>query len=454
MKKQNQNHNRILMLLENLPFPQDLRVRREAYALTAVGYQVTVICHAAKGQPSREIVNGVRVYRYPAPSVGNGFLAYVWEYAYSMAASAALALVAFFREGFEVIHAHNPPDMFVFIALFYKLFGKSFVYDHHDLAPEMYAARFRGGGRSIVYRALVWLEKLSCRYADHVVVTNESYKKIALERGRVPETRITIVRNGVDLNRVLVPVEPDPALRQMGKTIIGYVGVMGIQDGVDYLLRALHFLTHGLGRKDFFCVIVGFGDAVENLKALAQELGLQDCVRFIGPVFGQDLRRILTAADICVEPSPANPYTDHSTMVKIMEYMSLGKPIVAFDLPEHRFTARGAAVYVTPNDERAFARALAKLMDDPSRRMALGTCGSRRIKTQLAWEYSIPNLLAAYGKILPAAGIAEPVLSCQPTPAMQTPQPPNADVNPQAGPPKDVLSPVREMEPKQTARLA
>ena len=195
--------NRILMFLENLPFPHDVRVRREAFALASAGYRVTVICPAATGQPSREIINGVRVYRYHAFAAANGLLAYLWEYAYAMAATFALSIVAFLSEGFDAIHAHNPPDTFVFIALFYKLFGKRFVYDHHDLSPEMYAARFRGGGRPVVYRALVWLEKLSCRLADHVIVTNESYKKVALDRGGVPETRITIVRNGVDLSRVM-----------------------------------------------------------------------------------------------------------------------------------------------------------------------------------------------------------------------------------------------------------
>ena len=401
------NKNRILMLLENLPFPQDLRVRREAYALSSVGYRVTVICPKAKDQPSRETINGVRVYRYPQPRSAKGFLSYIWEYVYSMAASSVLSLVAFFQEGFDVIHAHNPPDTFVFIAMFYKMFGKRFVYDHHDLSPEMYVARFHGGGKPLVHRTLVLFEKLSCWFADQVIVTNESYKKVAMERASVPEERITIVRNGIELTRAMIPVDPDQELRQKGKTIIGYVGVMGVQDGVDYLLRALNYLLRSLGRSDFYCVIVGFGDALEDLKNLAQELELQDHVWFTGPIFGEKLRQLLAAADICVDSSPANPYTDRSTMFKVMEYMSLGKPIVAFDLPEHRFTAREAAVYVTPNDERLFAHALARLMDDPDRRLALGATGSDRIKTQLAWEYSIPNLLSVYRNVLPAAKISE-----------------------------------------------
>lgn len=396
-------NNRILMLLENLPFPQDLRVRREANALHAAGYRVAVICPALKGQQSRETINGVRVFRYPRPPSGNGFLGYVWEYAYSMVASFLLSLVVFLGEGFDVVHAHNPPDTFVFIAALYKLFGKRFVYDHHDLSPEMYRARFPGGGNPVVYRVLVWLEKLSCRLADHVIVTNGSYKRIAMDRGRVPESRLTVVRNGIERSCLDGRIKPDRRLREMGKTIIGYVGVMGVQDGVDYLLRALHHLVYGLGRFDFHCVLIGGGDAWEDLKAQARKLGLEGQVQFMGFIFGEELRRYLSAADICVDSAPSNPYSDRSTMFKIMEYMSLGKPIVAFDLPEHRFTAQRAAVYVPPNDERAFARALAELMDDAPRRVALGMFGSRRIKTDLAWDYSVPNLLQVYRQVLPAA---------------------------------------------------
>jgi len=205
------------MLLENRPYPEDLRVRREANALCAAGYHVTVICPADKGQPSRETVDGVSVYRYPAPPDANGLLAYVWEYGCSMFFSFLLSVRVFFAEGFDIVHAHNPPDTFVFIAVFYKLFGKRFVYDHHDLSPEMYQARFAGGGNLLVYRALVWLEKLSCYFADHVIVTNESYKTIARERCSVPESRITIVRNGVELNRLAADIEP----RQQCCVILG-----------------------------------------------------------------------------------------------------------------------------------------------------------------------------------------------------------------------------------------
>jgi len=413
-------NNRILMLLENLAFPQDLRVRREANALSAAGYRVSVICPAGKGQPYRETVNGVRVYRYPAPRAAIGFLGYIWEYGWSMVGSFFLSALVFLTDGFDVIHAHNPPDTFVFIAMLYKLFGKRFVFDHHDLSAEMYQARLSGRGNPIVCRVLIWLEKLTCRFADHVIVTNESYKRFAMERGRVPEAHITIVRNGIDLSSLNGNIEPDRGLRGMGKTIIGFVGVMGFQDGVDYLLRALQHLVYDLRRSDFHCVLIGGGDAWASLRAQAHQLGLDEYVQFMGFIFGEELRRYLSAADICVDSSPLNPYTDHSTMFKIMEYMSLRKPIVAFDLTEHRFTAQEAAIYVPPNDELAFAQAIARLMDDPRRRAALGEVGPHRIKTQLAWDYSIPNLLRAYRLVLPRAAHLEGQVSQEPISTVQS----------------------------------
>jgi glycosyltransferase involved in cell wall biosynthesis len=306
----------------------------------------------------------------------------------------------FLGRGFDVIHAHNPPDAFVFVAAFYKLFGKCFVFDHHDLSPEMYCARFPGGGSQLVYRALVWLEKLSCRLADHVIATNESYKQVEMQRGGVSEERITVVRNWTDLH-LRPPAKPAHTLRVMNKTIIGYVGVMGYQDGVDYLLRALHHLVHDLNRKDFYCVIIGTGAAWPGLRALAQQLALDEFVWFTGLISDDDVLRYLSAADICVDPDPSNPFNDRSTMIKMMEYMALGKPIVAFDLPEHRFTAGQAAVYAAANDELAFACALAYLMDHPDQRADRGDFGRRRIETQLAGPFVIPKLLEAYATVLP-----------------------------------------------------
>jgi glycosyltransferase involved in cell wall biosynthesis len=383
------------MLLENNPYPQDNRVYQEAIALADAGYQVSVICPMAPGQPWRETLDGVHVYRFPAPPTANGFLGYLWEYGYSMVATFIISLLVCLREGFDVVHAHNPPDTFVFIAAFYKLLGKQFVYDHHDLSPEMYYAVFGNKGNKLVHHTLVLLEKLSCRLADYVIATNQSYKTIAMQRGHVPEQRIIIVRNGPDLNR-LRPVKPHSDLQCKDKTIIGYAGVIGLHDGVDYLLRALHHLVYNVGRRDFLCVLVGAGDALPGLQALTKQLGLVDHVLFTGWVAHQEVAHYLAAADICVAPEPSNPYNDRSTMIKMMEYMALEKPVVAFDLPEHRFTAQGAALYVQPNDELQFAQALVELMDDPVRRQAMGSFGRQRIETELAWHYSVPDLLEAY----------------------------------------------------------
>ncbi|MDP8924336.1 MAG: glycosyltransferase family 4 protein [Chloroflexota bacterium] len=394
--------NRVLMLLENCGYPRDTRVRREATALVDAGYRVSVICPADAGQPRHEILDGVAVYRYPAPPDGQGLLGYAREYGQSLAASFVLSLYVLFRRGFDVVHAHNPPDTFVFIAALYKLLGKRFVFDHHDLSPEMYYARFPGKGNRLVYRALVLLEKLSCRLADHVIATNQSYRAVETERGGVPPERITIVRNGPNPDR-LRPVEPDPDLRANAPTIIGFGGTIGYQDGVEYLVRALARLVHDLGRTDVFCVVVGTGDALADVRALATRLGLDEYIRFTGWVSDADYLRYLSTADICVVPDPSNPFTDRSTMIKMSEYMALAKPVVAFDLPEHRFTAQDAALYAPPNDELELARAIARLMDDPERRRMMGELGRRRVEAQLAWSFSVPNLLMAYRAVLPRA---------------------------------------------------
>lgn len=393
------------MLLENNPYPQDVRVRQEAEALTAAGYAVTVICPSALEQPWQGTYNGVRVYRYPAALATSGFLGYLWEYSYSMAAVFVLSWLVFFREGFDVVHAHNPPDTFVFVAAFYKLLGKRFIYDHHDLAPEMYYARFGDDSNRLVYHALITLEKFSCKLANHVITTNQSYKAVEMQRGGVSAERITIVRNGpgladLDWLRSFQPAPYHPLVSKEGKIIIGYAGVMGFQDGVDCLLRALRHLIYDLHRSDVYCILVGGGDALDSLGALSRELELDDHVLFTGWIEGRDgVYNYLSQADICVAPEPSNDYNDRSTMIKITEYMTLAKPIVAFDLPEHRFTAQAAALYAKPNDEFEFARALAQLMDDPARRQTMGTFGRHRIESSLSWQHSIPNLLRVYSSL-------------------------------------------------------
>jgi glycosyltransferase involved in cell wall biosynthesis len=390
---------RILMLLENNPYPVDVRVRREAQALVAAGYDVTVISPRADGQSNYEVLDGVRNYRFAPPPNGLGAWGYVHEYSHAMLATFALSLVVLLRHGFDAVHAHNPPDLYVFIAAFYKLFGKRFVFDHHDLAPEMYYARFPGKGRRLVYRVLLFLEWLSCRVADQVIVTNESYRRLALTRGGVAPERVRIVRNGPN-PQTLRPVEPLPT--EGRRTIIGYAGVIGFQEGLDYLLRALRHLVVDLKRTDVECIVIGDGDALPSMRKLAAELGLDDHVRFTGWInCAERYGRLLASADICVAPEPSNSYNDRSTMIKTMEYMAVGRPVVAFDLPEHRFTAQDAALYVRPNDELEMARAIALLMNDPARRGRMGAYGRDRIETVLSWSHSVPSLLAAYRALWP-----------------------------------------------------
>jgi glycosyltransferase involved in cell wall biosynthesis len=385
---------RVLMLVENLPYPQDARVRQESLALAGAGYRVTVIAQRGRGQAWRETVQGVRVYRYPAPPPGRGLLSYAWEYGFSLAAMLWLSVFVSAIHGFDILHAANPPDTAVLIAGLYKLFGKRFVFDQHDLAPELYAVRF-GGGRQWVRGALVGLERLSCRLADHVIATNESYKAIQMTRGGVPAERITIVRNGPAAGQWR-PSAPDPDLRQKARVIIGYAGAIARQDGLDYLLRALDHLRTSLGRSDFFCVVIGQGEALAGLREMAAGLGLDGHLWFTGHAAEADLIRYLSTADICVDPDPSNEFNDRCTMTKIMEYMALARPIVAFDLPEHRFTAQGAAVYARANDELDFARQIAALMDDPERRRQMGRLGRQRVENELGWPHQQQHLLAAY----------------------------------------------------------
>lgn len=390
------------MLIENTTYPLDIRVRYEATTLLSAGYQVSVICQRGPGQPWHEVTEGVSVYRYPAPRQAMNLAGYILEYSYSFMVTLALSFFVWIRRGFDIIHAANPPDTAVFIALFYRFFGKRFIFDHHDLAPDMYLARSSRNRPGLAYRVLVWLERISFRFAHHIVSTNQSYKNVAMERGCVPENKITVVRNGPALGR-FKRVQPDAEMREKGKVILGYIGVMGIQDGIDYLLRALYQLIKSLGRKDFYCVIIGKGSALADLKALSRRLGLDQNVWFTGFIPEADMLRYMSTIDIGVAPDPSNSFNDRCTMIKMMEYMTLSKPIVAFDLPEHRVTAGEAALYARPNDELDFARQVQVLMDDPERREKMGRLGRERVETELAWPYQAKHLLEAYTRVRAAS---------------------------------------------------
>jgi glycosyltransferase involved in cell wall biosynthesis len=305
----------------------------------------------------------------------------------------------FLRHGLDVVQAHAPPDMFVIIAAFYKLLGKRFVFDHHDLSPELFQAQSGGNGNRIVDRALRFFERRACRWADQLIATNESQRRVQIERCGVEPSRTNIVRNGPDGNSIH-PADPIAEFRQPNRTVIGYMGMIGFQDGLDYLIRALMCLREELGRADFLAIIIGSGPAVPSLKVMSREMGLSEHVVFTGYLTGDSLLRHMSSADVFVTPDPSNPYNDSCTMIKMMEYMAIGKPIVAFDLPEHRVSAADAALYAQPNDERQFAQCIQTLMDSPDLRQAMGNAGRLRVQTLLSWQHQRGNLIETYRKLL------------------------------------------------------
>jgi glycosyltransferase involved in cell wall biosynthesis len=400
------------MLVENC-YPTDTRVRNEAGTLVASGYRVTVICLRSPGQPWREVVDGVMVYRIPRLTVFDKLprdktkglakfgrklrtiFGYATEYGYFTSACAGISLYVLATEGFDVIHAHNPPDTLVFVTGMHKLLGRKVVFDHHDLSPELYLSRYRTNIEGVVTRGLRLLEKLSVKCADVVIATNASYRAIDIERNGASPERVFIVRNGPDARRVRL-LEADERLRSLEKKILVYVGAMNPQDGVDHLLRAIDHLVRDLRRTDFHCVLIGTGDSLDALRTQAVTLGITDYVEFTGFIPDEQLVRYLSTADICLDPNPSSPLNDVSTWIKVMEYMALAKPVVSFDLKETRVSAADAAVYVPPNDERAFAAAIAGLMDDPERRAEMGQFGVSRVKNELGWHVTSLNLLRAY----------------------------------------------------------
>jgi glycosyltransferase involved in cell wall biosynthesis len=407
---------KILMLVENY-FPQDTRVTNEATLLKEAGYQVTVVALRRNSQAGHEVLNGVEVYRLPTLELFKktafanvnrlnlllvklkSFLGYVVEYCYFTTACLIISTYVFVKRGFDVMHAHNPPDTLFLVALPFKLLGKKkFVFDQHDLCPELYRSRYRAteGFATRILRILEWC---SLKVADVSIATNESYKQIQIERANKNPRDVFIVRNGPNQMR-MTPVTPSARLREMDKCILCYIGSLNPQDGVDYLLRSLRHLLYDLKRSDFYCVIMGTGDSLQDLRNLADKLQLNGCVELPGFVSDEDLQSNLAAADICVDPDPSSPLNDVSTWIKVMEYMAYAKPIIAFDLKETRFSAGDAAIYVQPNKEAEFAETVARLMGQPELRKEMGAYGRRRVEEELQWNKVGRNLLTAYETLL------------------------------------------------------
>jgi glycosyltransferase involved in cell wall biosynthesis len=386
---------RVLIIVENLPSPFDRRVWQEASTLRDAGCLVSIICPTGKGYEAKyEQIDGIHIYRHNLPLEAEGAIGYAIEYASALFWEFVLAWKVLLRHGFDVIHACNPPDLIFIVGGFFKLFlRKKFIFDHHDINPELYEAKF--GRRDFFYRVMVLMERLTFRTADVSIATNESYRRIAIERGGMDPSRVFVVRSGPKLDRLKI-VPPVESLKKGRRFLVGYVGVMGRQEGIDYLLRAVAHIVHDLGRTDVHFGLVGGGTSLDEMKAYANELGVADYVTFTGRVPDQQLLEMLNTADVCVNPDVANEMNDKSTMNKIMEYMALGKPIVQFDLTEGRFSARDASLYAKRNDERDLGARIVELLDDPERRRRMGEFGRNRVLHELEWKYEAPKLIAAY----------------------------------------------------------
>lgn len=385
----------ILILVENLPSPFDRRVWQEATTLLAHGYGVSIICPTGKGyEKYYEEVDGIHIYRYDLPLEAEGAKGYAVEYSAALFHTFRLAWKVRRERGFDVVHACNPPDLLFVIGVFFKLFfGTKFLFDHHDINPELYEAKF--GRRDFFWRLMVWLERMTFKASDVSIATNESYKRIAIERGGMNPDKVFVVRSGPKLDRLKI-IPPVPALKKGRKYLVGYVGVMGKQEGIDLLLQAARYIVHELGREDVHFGLVGGGTSLEEMKVMAVDLGIADYVTFSGRVPDQELLEMLNTADVCANPDVASEMNDKSTMNKIMEYMALGKPIVQFDLTEGRFSAGEASLYAAKNDPFDMGNKIVELLDAPERRKQMGAYGRNRVENELEWNYEVPKLLKAY----------------------------------------------------------
>ena len=389
---------RVLIIVQNLPVPFDRRVWLECQELLADGYQVAVVCPKGDGDPPYQVIDTVELYKYRPYAPGGSKASFITEYAYSFLATAWLTFKARRSGRFAVLQACNPPDIFWPIALALRALDRTrFIFDHHDLCPELYESRFPDGPK-LPYRMLRALERRTHRTADQVIATNDSYREVAITRSGKQAADVTVVRTGPDPRR-LRRGEPHPELRRGRRFLAAYIGVMGPQDGVDIVVRAADVVVHQLGRDDIAFTLIGKGDCFDDLVALRDELGLAGHVEFTGRAPDELVGRILSTADAGLSPDPKNPLNDVSTMNKTMEYMAFELPVVAFDLRETRVSAGDAGVYVEPNDVHKYAAAIVALMDDGPRRAMLGKLGRARVEQELAWDHQARAYLGVYRRV-------------------------------------------------------
>ena len=395
---------KVLIIVENLPVPFDRRVWMEATTLQKAGYKVSVISPMGKGYDAEyEVIENIHIYRHSMPAEdGGSALNYLKEYGMAVAWEFRLAHQVWKeQQGFDIVHICNPPDLLFLTAAWFKLLKDvKVIFDHHDLSPEMYIAKF--GRRDIFYYGLKVAERLTYATADRVISTNESHRNVALTRGGKKPEQVSIVRSAPDLAR-FKRTEPNPVYRNNRQYLIGYMGVIGEPEGVDYLLRVIKFLVTEKGRQDIQFMLIGDGPALESLKVLAKELEITDYVEFTGFQTGDALLERLSSCDLCVEPSPTSEYNENCTMNKILEYMALGKSIVQFDLREGRRSAESASLYATPNNETEFAERILELLADPDLRERMGNEGRRRMVDLLEWRHQAPKLLETYSKLFPSS---------------------------------------------------
>jgi glycosyltransferase involved in cell wall biosynthesis len=394
---------RVLIIVQNLPVPFDRRVWLECQALVAAGYRVAVVCPKGKGDPGYAVIDTVELYKYRPYAPGGSKAGFIVEYVYSFLATAWQTLKARRGGRFAVLQACNPPDIFWPIALMLRWADRTkFVFDHHDLCPELFQSRFPDGP-TLPYRGLRALERRTHRTADHVISTNDSYRDIAIRRSGKEPGDVTVVRTGPDPSK-LKRGDEDAQLRRGRRYLAAYIGVMGPQDGVDIVVRAADIVVHEMHREDIAFTVIGSGDCFDELVALRDELNLNGHLEFTGRAPDDLVKKIMSTADVGLSPDPKNPLNDVSTMNKTMEYMAFELPVVAFDLHETRISAGSAAVYVTPNDVREYAQAIVALMDDPAVRAQLGKVGRARVEDELAWEHQERAYVGVYAKMIAAAG--------------------------------------------------
>jgi glycosyltransferase involved in cell wall biosynthesis len=408
----------ILIIVQNLPVPFDRRVWQEATSLRRHGFGVAVVCpKKGKCTASYERLEDVDVYRYPLIYEANtGVAGYFFEFVYCWLASLWLALRAYAHRPFQAIHACNPPDTFFALALLFRPLGVKFVFDHHDLCPEMYLAKGRSR-TGMLYRGLLALERITLKSADAVIAVNESHRAIALRRGGIPDERITVVRSGPRRNWADIH-SPNPELKRGRRHMVLYLGEMCEQDGVDHLLRAIQ-TYRAMAPDDTLFAFVGGGPDQPRMKATAEEMGLGPMVHFTGRIPDEQLWAYLSTADLCVDPDPFTEWSNMSTMNKIIEYMAFGRPIVAFDLAEHRRSAESAAIYVEGNDDAALGRAMRQLLLDVEQRQKMSQFARNRFREELAWENSEQRLIAAYRQLL-GVGLSKALANARPRESVTT----------------------------------